>query len=155
VVKTPGHAAHHISLVYKDYLFAGEAGGVYIDLGDQVYLRPATPPRFVLEEAVGSIDKLLGVEPREICYAHFGIHPDAKGMLKRYRSQLYLWRDVIAEQMKRSNGDHLFDRSMAALLERDALVKPFQGLSEGEKEREVYFIKNGIQGISEYLASRS
>jgi len=155
VIKTPGHAAHHISLLYQDYLFAGEAGGVYIDLGKRVYLRPATPPRFILEEAVGSIDKLLEVAAREICYAHFGIHPDAKGMLRRNRSQLYLWREVIAEQMKRSDGDNLFDRSMAALLERDELVKPFKDLSEGEKEREIYFIKNGIQGISEYIASRS
>ncbi len=155
VIKTPGHAAHHMSFVYQDYLFAGEAGGVYIDLGRQIYLRPATPPKFILEEAVGSINKLLDVGAQEICYAHFGIHPDAKGMLRRYRSQLYLWRDVIAEQMRRSNGGDLFDRSMAVLLERDELVKPFKDLREGEKEREVYFIKNGIQGISEYIASRS
>jgi len=155
VIKTPGHAAHHISLLYKDYLFAGEAGGVYIDRGKQPYLRPATPPKFILEEAVGSIDKLLEVEAREICYAHFGIHPDAKGMLKRYRNQLYLWKDVIAEQMRDSDKRDLFERSITALLKKDELFKPFMDLSEGEKEREVYFIQNGIQGISEYIASRS
>ena len=118
VVKTPGHAGHHISLVYQDYLFVGDAGGVYIDLGKRLYLRPATPPRFNLEEAVGSIDRLLGVKAREICYAHFGIHPDAKGMLERYRNQLYLWRDVIAEQMRHSDGGDVFNRSVKALLER-------------------------------------
>ena len=155
VIRTPGHSVHHISLVYKDYLFAGEAGGVYIDRGRQPYLRPATPPKFILEEAVGSIDKLLEAEAREICYAHFGIHPDAKGMLKRHRNQLYLWRDVIAEQMAYSNGKDLLDRCIPVLLERDDLFRPFKDLTEGDKERELYFIKNGIQGISEYIASRS
>jgi glyoxylase-like metal-dependent hydrolase (beta-lactamase superfamily II) len=155
VVKTPGHAGHHISLVYQDYLFAGDAGGVYIDLGKRFYLRPATPPKFNLEEAVGSIDRLLRVKAREVCYAHFGIHPDAKGMLQRYRNQLYLWRDVIAEQMRHSDGGDVFDRSVKALLERDDLFRPFTELSEEEKEREIYFVKNGFQGISEYIASRS
>ena len=86
VIKTPGHAAHHQSLVFKDYLFAGEAGGVYFDCGREPYLRPATPPKFILEEAVGSIDKILEVEAREICYAHFGIHRDAGEMLRRHRN---------------------------------------------------------------------
>jgi glyoxylase-like metal-dependent hydrolase (beta-lactamase superfamily II) len=154
VIKTPGHAGHHISLVYQDYLFVGDAGGVYIDLGKRLYLRPATPPRFNLEEAVGSIDRLLRVKAREICYAHFGIHPDAKGMLERYRNQLYLWRDVIVEQMRHSDGGDAFNRSIKALLERDDLFKPFTDLSEEEKGREIYFVKNGFQGISEYIASR-
>ena len=156
VIKTPGHAAHHMSIVFKDYLFAGEAGGVYFDLERHPYLRPATPPKFILEEAVGSIDKLLGVGAREICYAHFGIHPDANGMLKRYRSQLYLWKEVIAEQMSyssRSDLNELFDRCVPVLLERDELFGPFRDLGEGDKAREVYFVKNAIQGISEYVAS--
>ncbi len=157
VIRTPGHAAHHLSLLFRDYLFAGEAGGVYIDLKNRYYLRPATPPKFILEEAVGSVDRLLEAGPREICYAHFGIHPDAKGMLGRYRNQLYLWRDVIAEQMKLSgqNGpDDLFSRCVPVLLERDELFRPFKDLSGDEKERETYFVRNGIQGISEYVASQ-
>ncbi len=156
VIKTPGHAAHHLSLVYKDYLFAGEAGGVYIDRGTGPYLRPATPPKFILEEAVGSIDKLLETKAREICYAHLGIHPDAKGMLRRYRNQLYLWKEVIAEQMASSKKDDLNDlleRCIPVLLERDELFRPFRDLGEGDKARELYFVKNGIQGISEYVAS--
>jgi glyoxylase-like metal-dependent hydrolase (beta-lactamase superfamily II) len=156
LIKTPGHASHHISLLFKDYLFAGEAGGVYIDLGKQDYLRPATPPKFILEEAVGSIDKLLDAGAREICYAHFGIHPDADGMLRRYRNQLHLWRDVIAEQMEHSapsDLNDLFDRCVPVLIERDELFRSFQDLVEGEWEREVYFVRNGIQGVWEYVAS--
>ena len=156
VIKTPGHAAHHMSIAFKGYLFAGEAGGVYFNRGGQPYLRPATPPTFILEEAVGSIDRLLAAGAREICYAHFGIHPDADGMLKRYRNQLYLWKDVVAEQMSRAEGgdlNGLFDRCIPVLLERDELFRPFIDLGEDEKGMEVYFVKNAIQGISEYVAS--
>ena len=155
IIKTPGHAPHHIALIYKGYLFAGDAGGIYIDLGEKFYLRPATPPRFMFEEAVESIDKLLEIDIREICYAHFGIHPDAKGMLRNYKKQLYLWREVIAEQMKDLGEQDLVERCIPVLLERDDLFKSFKELTEEEKGRERYFIKTCIQGISEYIMSRS
>jgi len=154
LVDTPGHAAHHISLVYGDrYLFSGEAGGVFRDLGHRIYLRPATIPKFILEEAVGSIDRLLEVEAREICYAHFGIHPDAKAMLRRNRDQLFLWKDVIAEQMKNPKGEDLIDRCIAALLKEDELFGALNEMKEDDKKRESYFIKKSIQGFLEYLTS--
>jgi glyoxylase-like metal-dependent hydrolase (beta-lactamase superfamily II) len=154
IINTPGHAPHHSALIYRGYLFAGDAGGIYIDLKDRPYLRPATPPRFLLKEAVESIDKLLEVAIREICYTHFGIHPDAKGMLRNYREQLFLWRDVVAEQMKEWGGQDLVERCISVLLEKDELFKSFKDLTEGEKRRERYFFKSCIQGISEYVASR-
>ena len=47
LLDTPGHSPHHFAIAARDYLFAGEAGGVCLPLpsGD-LYLRPATPPRF-------------------------------------------------------------------------------------------------------------
>jgi glyoxylase-like metal-dependent hydrolase (beta-lactamase superfamily II) len=155
IIKTPGHSPHHCALIYKGYLFAGDAGGVYIDLKDKSYLRPATPPRFMFEEAVESIDRLLEIDIREICYTHFGIHPDAKGMLRNYKNQLHLWRDVIAEQMKELGEQDVVERCIRVLLERDGLFKFFKDLTEEEKGRERYFIKTCIQGISEYILSRS
>lgn len=153
IVNTPGHAPHHSTLIYKGYLFVGDAGGIFIDLKDKPYLRPATPPRFLLKEAVESIDRLLVADIQEICYAHFGIHPDAKGMLRNHREQLYLWSSVIAEQMKASRGLDLVERCISVLLERDELFKPFKDLTESERKRERYFCKTCIEGICEYVAS--
>lgn len=155
IVRTPGHAPHHNALVYKGYLFIGDAGGIYIDLEGKPYLRPATPPRFMFEEALESIDKLLEIDIRDICYAHFGIHPDAKGMLERYKRQLVLWRDVIAEQMKESGAKGLVERCIPVLLERDEMFRSFKDLTEEEKGRERHFIKTCIRGISEQATSRS
>ncbi len=74
----------------------------------------------------------------------------------RYRTQLHLWRDVIAEKMVRSPKTDLEDlvrRCIPVLMERDELFKPFKDLGEEDRERERYFVRNGIQGISEYVAS--
>jgi glyoxylase-like metal-dependent hydrolase (beta-lactamase superfamily II) len=151
LVNTPGHAAHHISLFFGDHLFVGEAGGIFIDLDHEIYLRPATPPRFILEEAVGSIDRLLEDGDRDICYGHSGIHPDAKKMLRLYKNQLYQWRDVIAEQMKDSREESLMERCISALTERDEFLRLMTRFNDDDKEREFYYIRNSIQGFIEYL----
>jgi glyoxylase-like metal-dependent hydrolase (beta-lactamase superfamily II) len=151
IIKTPGHAAHHMSIQHGDTLFAGEAGGIFLNINNPIYLRPATPPRFILEEAAGSVDQLLRVEARDICYAHAGIHPEAKRMLARYKDQLFLWRDVAEEQVKKSKPENVLDRCFAALLEKDELLRGFAHLGDGEKERERYFIRNSLQGFLGYL----
>jgi hypothetical protein len=76
-------------------------------------------------------------------------------MLRNHRKQLYLWRDVVAEQMKELFGQDLVERCIPVLLERDELFRPFKDLTEGEKIRERYFFNTCIQGISEYIMSRS
>lgn len=155
IIKTPGHAVHHMSIVHNGYLFAGEAAGVFRDLGNRLYLRPSTPPRFILEEAVASIDRLLELGDREICYAHFGIHRSSKEMLTRYRQQIYLWRDVISEQMRIGEGNNLIDRCRDALLERDSLFRALSELGQAERNRELYFLGNNIRGFVEYLSSKA
>jgi glyoxylase-like metal-dependent hydrolase (beta-lactamase superfamily II) len=152
LIRTPGHAVHHLSLVYDQYLFAGEAGGVFRNLGNQLYLRPSTPPRFILEEAIGSIDRLLELKDKEICYAHFGIHPDAREMLTRYREQIYLWRDVIADQMEYPDGQDLIDRCITALLKEDMLFRTLTELTAAERRAELNFLGNNVRGFLEYLA---
>ena len=151
VLATPGHAGHHISLVHEGYLFAGEAGGVFQDFGDAIYLRPATPPRFILEEAVGSIDKLLETEAQEICYAHSGMHPDAKKMLRAHRDQLFLWEEVIRHQMGRSREENLMEDCIQALLRKDPLFRSVERMGEGDQKRERYFTENSIRGYVGYL----
>lgn len=151
IINTPGHALHHISMIYDQYLFAGEAAGFFRDLGDKIYLRPLTPPKFDLEQAIKSIERLLEVESRQICYAHFGINSDAKVMLNRHKDQLFLWSDVIAEQSKFLKGKDLIERCIPILLEKDELLKPLMNFSEAEKKIEFFFIKKNIEGFLENI----
>ena len=93
---TPGHAAHHVSYQSEKYLFAGETGGVFIALPhNRFYLRPATPPKFFLDEALHSVDALIAGSPQMICYGHYGVHADAVEMLRIHRRQLQLWEHLL------------------------------------------------------------
>ncbi len=149
LVETPGHASHHISIIHDNYLFSGEAGGVFRDLGNKIYIRPAAPPGFIWSEAIRSIDKLMEFGGREICYAHLGLHPDSREMLRLHKEQLYLWRDVIIEKLKHNDEKERLDRCIEILFKRDMVFKDFHELDEDEKEMESYFVKNSIRGLME------
>ena len=43
-IETPGHAVHHLSFQFRQYLFAGEVIGVVHCMEEGIYTRPATPP---------------------------------------------------------------------------------------------------------------
>jgi glyoxylase-like metal-dependent hydrolase (beta-lactamase superfamily II) len=150
VIETPGHAAHHLSFILRENLFAGEAGGIYVTGPGWEYLRPATPPVFFLKEFVGSIDRLLALEDLHLCYAHFGEAERSHRMLKRERAQLLLWEEILREEL--TGGDPLsVERCMTALLSRDAELGAFHLMSPGEQERERFFMGNSIRGYAEYI----
>ena len=151
IILTPGHAAHHLSVLHRHRLFVGEAGGIFLNFGDEFYLRPPTPPRFILEEAVGSIDRLLDTQAQDIYYAHAGFHRDAKKMLTLYRKQLFFWRDIVAEQLKQSGQKNLVDRCLTVLLEQDELLRSLRLMKEEEKDRESNFTRNSLMGFIDYL----
>ena len=154
-VMTPGHAAHHVSYLIDSCLFAGEAGGVFIHMpGSDDYLRPATPPRFFFETYINSVDKLIRTKPSMICYGHFGSHEDAVGMLKTHRDQLYLWRNIIEDEVARLhplNDEDVFENCLQRLLKEDLRLKHFFHMDTPVQEREKGFLKNSIKGFIDYL----
>jgi len=151
-INTPGHAIHHVSYVYDRYLFAGEVGGVFHSPDGEIYQRPATPPRFYLEEAIESIDELLKLSGKEMCFGHFGIHEDSKVMLERHRKQLFLWKEVISKEVRRSsNKADLIENCISQLLAIDRSFMSFNLLDDDIKEREMFFIENSIEGYIGYI----
>jgi glyoxylase-like metal-dependent hydrolase (beta-lactamase superfamily II) len=152
-VITPGHSQHHVSYNTENYLFAGEACGVCFSLslnrGD--YMRPATPPRFFLDVTVKSIDDLIAIDPKKICFSHFGIKDDAKGMLTAHKQQLLLWEELISTQMPRIQEEDFLDTCIAVLLKFDPLMAGFSKLDESVQKREKSFIHNSIKGFVGYL----
>ena len=152
-VFTPGHSAHHVSYLTEKYLFAGEAGGVFLSLDSgREYLRPATPPRFFLEISTDSIDALIEKNPLNICYGHHGIKENAVQMLNKNRNQLLLWEKIIKKEIQNSNNDFLtscFNR----LLKEDSLLDGFSHMSQSVQKREQEFIINSIKGYEGYLKS--
>ena len=152
-VFTPGHSPHHVSYLTEKYLFAGEAGGVFLSLDSgREYLRPATPPKFFLEISTDSIDALIDKNPMSICYAHHGIKENAVEMLNRHRNQLLLWKEIIKKEI-RNNNDDFFTSCFNRLLKEDPLLAGFSHMSQPVQKREQEFIINSIKGYEGYLRS--
>ncbi|MBU1397958.1 MAG: MBL fold metallo-hydrolase [Proteobacteria bacterium] len=151
-VITPGHSLHHISYVFRDYLFAGEAGGVCYPLrSGREYMRPATPPKFFLDIAIDSIDDLISKRPEKICYGHLGLKEDAVKMLNQHKEQLYFWENFIRNEITGLGKDDPVSRCMRLLLEKDPLLAGFADMEEDVQEREKIFLLNSIKGFAGWI----
>jgi glyoxylase-like metal-dependent hydrolase (beta-lactamase superfamily II) len=150
VMETPGHAPHHLSFSYQGKLFVGEAAGTFHDLGDLEYVRPATPPKFFMEECLGSVERLLGLEDQPIYYVHFGKADSSHHQLNSFQEQLIRWAEIIRQEMA-TNQEDLVRRCMESLLEKDPDLKAFYAMDPAMQERERYFLTNSINGYIEYL----
>lgn len=154
-VPTPGHAAHQYSYLVDDLLFAGEAGGVSIALADgSDYLRPATPPPFRLEICLESIDRLIALQPRRICFGHVGMRDQAVTWLKAHREQLQRWHRLIAEGCgpRRPDDPGAVEACVAHLLAHDPLLASWLRLAADDRDRERFFLRNSVKGYWDYLA---
>lgn len=154
-IETPGHAAHHVSYLIGDLLFAGEAGGVHLPTpGSSVYLRPATPPVFFMETSLESIDRLIAKAPEKICYGHIGQKDDAVKMLMAHRGQLLHWFEMIQPIFRQGEADDDAMRSCVdVVLANDPLLEGFPHLPPAAQQRERTFISNSIKGFWGYLKS--
>lgn len=92
VLTTPGHAAHHLSLFepVERVLFAGDAAGIF----SNGWLRLTTPPPFRLNDYLASLDRMIALQPRLLCYAHMGGYPDAVLRLGATKAKARLWHSI-------------------------------------------------------------
>ncbi len=148
-IDTPGHAPHHLCFVYRDILFGGELFGVHQPLEEGLYLRPATPPKFMADMFFRSMARAEPETDRRLCFAHYGSCPNGREILDLARRQLQLWIDVIGQYL----GEPDYDDIIKDLSERDPLFSLFSRLPPEFAERERFFIRNSIDGILGWLKS--
>lgn len=149
IISTPGHASHHQCLAFDNYLFVGELLGTYVHIEDELYLRPATPHRFVLEDYLSSMDLLMDHLRPTICFAHHGSHAEPKMILRKAKAQLQLWVSVIDEH----RGSKETEDIVKVLLLEDPLLNGLAKLSPVLQRRELHFTENSVCGIIKYLDS--
>lgn len=148
VMETPGHAPHHLSFLHPDCLFIGEAAGIFFNLGAG-YLRPATPPRFMLTQALTSLDALAALRPQFTAFAHYGVSPNGLAQIEQAREQLELWVET-AKRVILEQGRAMAD-CVEELLRIDPLVRSFNLFNAGEQQREREFFENALSGIVGWL----
>jgi glyoxylase-like metal-dependent hydrolase (beta-lactamase superfamily II) len=147
---TPGHAQHHCSYLLDDLLFGGEVAGVRCPVPDGIFMRPATPPRFILKVALDSIDRMLALAPRQMVFAHYGLVEDAVGHLRIARSQLLLWVRGVAATAAAAGAER--EAALVAwLLEHDDQYRTITQLPPDIRARERYFFGNTLRGMAEYV----
>ena len=147
VIPSPGHAAHHQCFVFRDILFCGELYGVFQQLADGFYLRPATPPRFVADVFFASMDAVRPYADRTLCFGHHGTYPDGLVVAETAEKQLSLWMEVIDSQPDGVGVQHV----VTALKKRDPVFASMDQLSARDRKREQYFIGNSLRGIAGHL----
>lgn len=152
VFKTPGHAQHHLCFLVDDLLFGGEVVGVRSPAKSGIYMRPATPPRFMLDVALASVERMLELKPEKMVIAHYGLVEPAMDYLEIGRDQLELWvRGVAAVAMA---GDaEAEERLFKWLLEHDSSYARIKELDPATYARERYFLGNTMRGMIGYLES--
>jgi len=151
---TPGHAVHHCCYLAGDLLFAGEVAGVRTQVDQGIYMRPATPPRFILEIAVASIERMIKLAPKRMIFAHYGLVDDALTHLKIGKDQLLLWvrGAAVTEGLQ---AEARVDAFYTWLIEHDPNFALIDQLAPDQLAREREFIGNSLRGMAEYAASLS
>ena len=151
---TPGHAQHHVCYLHNDLLFAGEVAGVRSEVSQGIYMRPATPPRFILEVALDSVERMIALSPRRMVFAHYGLVDDALAHLEIGRKQLSLWVRGITE----TSGIDPSAREEGYfnwLLAHDKVFGNLNQLPRDIAARERYFLGNTFRGMLEYVENLS
>ena len=149
---TPGHAQHHCCYLLGDLLFAGEVAGVRCVVPEGIMIRPATPPRFILDVALDSVERMLALQPKRMVFAHYGLVATAMEHLAIARDQLLLWVKGAAEvatapEAEREKAFHGW------LQEHDEHFRNISQLPEDIRVRERYFFGNSYRGMAEYVAA--
>jgi glyoxylase-like metal-dependent hydrolase (beta-lactamase superfamily II) len=166
-IETPGHASHHYSFLYEadhNVLFVGEAAGTYYKRGfaypgfdDGTFiLRPATPPKFYLDIALSSIEKLKRLKADIMCYAHFGYTNKVVKCLDLEEKQLLLWDALIRNYMSMREGTSIDAEDIIThLLEKDPFLADFPTLPEDIREREKGNMLSSVNGFLDYFSQNA
>jgi glyoxylase-like metal-dependent hydrolase (beta-lactamase superfamily II) len=151
---TPGHAQHHCCYLLGDLLFAGEVAGVRSEVPKGIYMRPATPPRFLLEVALDSIDRMIALAPHRMVFAHYGLVDNALEHLQIGRRQLLLWVQGVAATAAapESRREEIL---FGWLLEQDEVYRNITQLPSDIFARERIFLGNTLRGMMEYVQGLS
>ncbi|MFP4481196.1 MAG: MBL fold metallo-hydrolase [Thermovirgaceae bacterium] len=167
LLDTPGHAPHHRSFVYqageKKILFAGEAASTFGRRGfawpgeddGTFFLRPASPPKFFLGDALDSIEKLEAVGADIMCYAHFGYTRDVAYFLDEARKQLLLWKDLFGKYLSENNKtpeEVDLEDLLDYVIGMDPRLKEFPRLPEDMRQRERNFMLSSAAGFLKAVA---
>jgi len=146
-VETSGHASHHLS--YYEHsnsgIFPGDAAGAYFSEFDAVF--PITPPPFLPDLALVSLEKLIKLNQRVLFYSHFGKAVNATTCLRNYAAQIRLWLRIALEGVRnKENAEAIQARIFA---EDSSIREIIPALTSNPFDRKT-LVENNIQGFIDF-----
>jgi len=148
--QTPGHAQHHCCFLFDELLFGGEVAGVHAVVEQGIYLRPATPPRFLLDVATDSLRRMITLRPRYLVIAHHGLVEPAVKYLEIASQQLRLWVRGVVELTDSTSP--LNEENFARWLQKnDPCYANLGQLDADIQKREKHFLGNSLRGMKEFV----
>jgi glyoxylase-like metal-dependent hydrolase (beta-lactamase superfamily II) len=153
IIETLGHAPHHQSYLFKNYLFIGEAAGSIFPIPELEFLYPATPPIFDYDIYTSSIEKLLSenLVDYKVCYPHLGVRDNAHKMIKLGQDQIITWLRVFNSLYEDREKPDFYDLLMAELKKEDEIFAKFDQLDNFHKNKVPAVIRDSIKGILGYI----
>jgi glyoxylase-like metal-dependent hydrolase (beta-lactamase superfamily II) len=146
-VEAPGHASHNLGFYefFNEAVFPGDAAGAYLREFDAVF--PTTPPPFRPDIAIASLDKMNRLNPKLLCYSHFGDSPDAVRRLRSYQLQIKRWLVLAEAGLKRGDSDEEIRETI--LREDETIRKTVPALKANVVHRKT-LIENSVRGFLEF-----
>lgn len=152
IIYAPGHAPHQICIreTRDNSVFTGDAAGVYVADADLVI--PATPgPNFDLEETLATIEKIRGLEPSRLCFAHYGASTRTGYLLDAVTREIREWDTIVRKAVK----DGGFDRAAAEMTAlRRAELEPVKDRPLLYESLSDIGIRLSVEGFLQYYQER-
>jgi glyoxylase-like metal-dependent hydrolase (beta-lactamase superfamily II) len=146
-VEAPGHASHNMGFyeASNEAVFPGDGAGAYLREFGAVF--PTTPPPFRPDIALVSLDKMINLQPKLMCYSHFGEAPDAVRRLRDYQVQIRRWLMLVQEGLKRGESDEQIRERV--LREDESIQRVVPTLRANPVHRKT-LIENSVKGFIEF-----
>ncbi len=144
IVFAPGHAAHHIAIEdnLTGGLFCGDALGFITDAMPDTPFPVGLPP-FDAEAYVESIDKLAGLSPKILFYAHHRARTEVKALTSRLREVCITLGEIIQGAIRDGMEDSRISERVVEY------VMSFSSVSDLP-----LMVQVGISGYVQYYRSR-
>ena len=145
--KAPGHAAHNMGFYesLNEAIFPGDAAGAYLQEFGTVF--PTTPPPFRPDVALASLEKMIRLNPKLLCYSHFGEAEDAVRHLRDYQVQIRRWLLLVQEGLKQGESD---EEIMERVLREDETILDVVSMLRANPVHRKTLIENSVQGFIEF-----
>ena len=103
-----------------------------------------------LRKFIESVDRLIELGDRRICYAHFGDAASSLVMLLRFKNQLIRWQEIIKSELLTGHPG-VIERCIERLLRNDPELAGFESMPSEMQLRERNFVSNSIKGFIGFL----